>query len=129
MKPMLLFSPFCRWEDRGAARQWQRWDSNPDSLVGCRAPASNHSANSVGRLFSVGEPFHVKHEASFVSQCNRLSSQLVGSRAGCLLQGGRVWHGWGGCLPPRQPRDENRVLLAEAWIALFGRAGTITNDI
>lgn len=93
MKPMLLFSPFCRWEDRGAARQWQRWDSKPDSLVGCRAPTLSHSANSVGRLFSVGEPFHVKHEASFVSQCNRLSSQLVGSRAGCLLQGCRVWHG------------------------------------
>lgn len=37
--------------------------------------------------------------------------------------------GWLGVLSPLRQRDENPVLSAEAWIALSGRAGTITNDI
>ena len=43
---------------------------------------------------------------------------------------GSGWLEVGGVLlSPLQRKDENWVLSAEAWIALFGRAGTITNDI
>lgn len=37
--------------------------------------------------------------------------------------------GWLGVLGPLRWRAEKRVLSAEARMALFGRAGTITNDI
>lgn len=60
-----------------------------------------------------------------------LKPPLLGSVAGCFLQR-RLDSGVTGALVPTSPhqqREETRVLLVEAWIALFSAAGTITNDI
>lgn len=103
------------------------------SQSGCGARVLNCCPDNCGQALCHCKAPHVLKMRTALSQYLGLSAQPVGSGLAAPCQDARVWvaggGGWGALLSPLRRKDENWVLSAEAWIALFGRAGTITNDI